>query len=625
MTAYDAKTIAAELKWLKAHPHFEQRPATIDEFLGEGYLNIFSKVRPGVREALKEIFGDKVQSERIARYERAMFTGAIGIGKTTFASIALPYMVHWVLCLRDPQDYYELLPGSRIAFMQMSTSEKQASDVVFGDIKARIEHSPWFVNNYPFNPKFSKQLKFPKDIWILPGDSAETTFEGYNILAGILDEMDSHKVTQDKDYAELGYDTIHSRIASRFIDESSSGHKGLFMAIGQMKKIGGFAAKKYAEMLADPKAHVVRMPIWESLGWHRFLNDDGTRNSFWYDSRRKEVIPEGIVNDIKNEYMIEIPKAYEANFRNNPEKALRDLAGIPPNAEDPFISLVDRVDEARDKWILRHGDKSPVRDNPTRALLEDWFRAENDPRRRAVHVDMAYSAEGDALGFAMGHIDSMVEIEGERKPYIVFDCLVRVKALPGTEILMSEIRQLIYHLKEDRGFRIKTVTYDGFESTDTIQQLRKKHYFADKVSVDKNTLPYEDLREALYERRIEFPPYMTYLTKASTTRVEIAVQELLALTDTGKKIDHPVGGSKDVTDAMAGVAFTLLGNRDFRKGVTSMRSRDLSDNPQAEGDWTSMFSAPAEGYGVQGTMLPPAAGLDQHILVVPDRLRPSKQ
>jgi hypothetical protein len=617
--SYDPKAILEEVRWLKANPHFDQRPATIEEFLGPGYLDIYDKVRPGLRDALKEIFGDKVQSKRIAKYERAMFTGAIGIGKTTFASIALPYMVHWVLCLRDPQDYYELLPGSRIAFMQMSTSERQASDVVFGDIKARIEHSPWFVNNYPFNPKFSKQLKFPKDIWILPGDSAETTFEGYNILAGILDEMDSHKVTEDKDYAELGYDTIHSRIASRFIDEKSSGHKGLLMAIGQMKKAQGFAAKKYKEMKTDPKSLVVRMAIWESLGWHRFLLPDGSRDSFWYDARRKSVVPDSVASVITNENMIEIPNAYAANFRNNPEKALRDLAGIPPQAADPFISLVDRVDEARDKWIARNGPDSPVKDNPTRPLLEDWFTATNDPRRRAVHVDLAYSADGDALGFSMGHIEEMVEIEGERKPYIVFDCLIRMKALPGTEILLSEVRQLIYHLKDDRGFRITHVSYDGFESTDTIQQLRKKHYFADKISVDKSTLPYEDLREAIYERRLEFPPYMTYINKNSSERVEIAVQELLALTDTGKKIDHPVNGSKDVADSMAGVCYALIGNRDFRKGVTSIRNRQLGDKKQTLAE---MFSAPAEDYstGLAGS-IPPMAGAGVPQLIVPDRLR----
>src|SRR6478609_9320773 len=263
MAGFDPKKIAEEAQWLLDHPWFEQRPASIREFLGEGYLDIEAKVRPGLIAALEDIFGSEVNGKRIASYEEAMVTGGIGIGKTTFASIALPYMCHWVLCLKDPQDFFDLLPGSRIAFMQMSTSEDQALQVIFGDIKARIDHSDWFINNYPRDLKFTKQIRFPgKDIWILPGDSKETTFEGYNILAGILDEMDSHTVTRDKDYAELGFDTIESRISSRFIDEENDGHKGLLICIGQMKKGSGFAAKKYAQMKANPKAHVTRMSIW---------------------------------------------------------------------------------------------------------------------------------------------------------------------------------------------------------------------------------------------------------------------------------------------------------------------------------------------------------------------------
>src|SRR5690242_21146810 len=121
------KALAA-FQWLKDNPAFEERPASIDQFLGEGYLNIAAGVRPGVRAALIDIFGEESNGHSIARVQRAIFTGAIGIGKTTLASIALPYMCHWVLCLRDPQAFFNLLPGSRIAFMQMSTSEDQAKE-----------------------------------------------------------------------------------------------------------------------------------------------------------------------------------------------------------------------------------------------------------------------------------------------------------------------------------------------------------------------------------------------------------------------------------------------------------------------------------------------------------------
>jgi len=446
--------IAAELEWLKHHPAFDERPASVREFLGPKYLDIEGRVRPAILAALVDIIGEEVDGFKMTVFPRAMITGGIGIGKTTVASVILPYMAHWVLCLKDPQGFFDLLPGTRIAFMQMSTSESQATEVVFGDVKARIEYSPWFQNNYPFDPKFKNQIRFPKDIWILPGDSAETTFEGYNILGGILDEADSHKVTKTKDYAEQGYTTIHSRIASRF------GDRGFLLVIGQMKRGNGFAARKFEELKKDPKSYTVRMAIWESLGWHKFLKDDGTRDSFWYDVDRKEIIPAGVAELLGSAKNIEIPNLYLTDFQNNPEKALRDLAGIPPLTGSPFISLPYKIETARNRWIERYqGLETPV---DTRGRLAPWFKATNS-LKCVAHLDIAYSPDGDALGLAMGHVEEVVVIDGERKPYIVIDLLMRIHAPAGREIFLGDIRRIIYDLRDERKFKIVKVTMDGFQ------------------------------------------------------------------------------------------------------------------------------------------------------------------
>ena len=617
MTSFDPKKVAAELAWLKKYPHFEERPASIRAFLGEGYLDIDALVRPGIRQALVDIFGEEPNPHVLSKVRRAMVTGAIGIGKTTFASIALPYMVHWVLCLKDPQAYFKFLPGSRIAFMQMSTSEDQATEVVFGDIKARIEHAQWFVNNYQFDPKWTKQMRFPKDIWVLPGDSAETTFEGYNILGGILDEADSHKVTETKDYAELGYDTIHARIDSRFAGN------GLLIVIGQMKKANGFAARKFKELSEDPEALVVRMTIWESRGWSYYaVREDGERDSFWYDTRRKMIVPQGAAVRVGGDNIIEIPKIYERTFLNNPEKALRDLAGVPPATGDPFISLIYKAEEARDRWKVRFGGiESPVDEGNYYPRIAPWFRA-RDSLKRVVHVDLAYSSQGDALGLAMGHVRSMCTIEGEDKPYIVFDLLLRIKASAGNEIIFGDVRRIIYDLRDNRRFKIKEVTLDGFQSQDTIQQLRKKRYKADYLSIDKQKLPYEDLREAIYEDRIEFPPYFTHINPGEThASVEIAIIELSELTDSGKKIDHPVGGSKDVADAMAGVCYTLMGDSSYRRGVLSYSTSKQDTQPQGNPDASAHpLTIQLEGYRAPV----PSTGMSGLVMPNPDSLGPRR-
>lgn len=578
MNNLNPKDIQAELQWLIDHPWFEEKPASIAEFLDEGYLNVASKVRTGVRQALIDIFGEEVNGYRIAKFRWGMFTGAIGIGKTTLASIVIPYMCHWVLCLKDPQDFYDLMPGTKIAFMQMSTSEDQAVETVFGDIKSRIEYCKWFADNYKMDPKFTKQIRFEKDIWVLPGSSMETSFEGYNILGGILDEADSHKKTKEKDYGDVGWDTINGRIDSRYQD------RGFLLTIGQMKSSTGFAAAKYAELSADvDNAYVTRMTIWESLGWEKFSDDQGNRLSFWYDKKRKEIISKEAAALLGYpDHILEIPLVYQKNFKNNPEKALRDLAGYPPTAGDTFISLGYRIEEAVERWHEHYpGVGSPVDDNPVRPKIEPWFKA-LDSIRRTCHIDIGYSAKGDAAGIAMGHVSKLVDIQDEEKPYITIDCLLRFRAPAGQEIMIADLRQVIYELKDERGFRISSVTMDGFQSKDTMQQFRKRKIAADYVSVDKNKGPYEDLRDAFYESRIELPRYVTYLNVGDDKRVEIAYLELSQLEESDKKIDHPVNGSKDVADTLAGVVSTLMGDRTYRRGVKSAGKRELLTDDEFE-------------------------------------------
>jgi len=600
----DPKKIAYELKWLADNPQFEERPATIREFVGPDYLNIESKMRLAVLAELETIMGVDVSPTRLAAYQKAMFTGGIGIGKTTIASVILPYLAHWVLCLKDPQDYFDLLPGSRIAFMQMSTSGPQAKEVVFGDIKARIEHAPWFQERYPYDRNFKNQIRFSsKDIWILPGDSAETTFEGYNILGGILDEADSHKVTSNKDYAEQGYTTIFSRISSRF------GDRGFLLVIGQMKKGNGFAAKKFKEFTNDPEAYAVRMTIWESFGWDKYTLPDGKRDSFWYDINRKEIVTEEIAKVVGGDHFIEVPNLYRNDFINNPEKALRDLAGIPPATGSPFISLAYKVTEARQRWIDRYGDTGPVDSDGTFA---DWFRAP-ESIRRVAHIDLAYSANGDGLGLAMGHVPEMIEIEGENKPFIVIDFILRLHAPAGREIFLGDVRRILYDLKDHHNFNLKRVTMDGFQSTDTRQQLERRRFDTEIVSVDKQILPYHDLREALYENRIAFPPYSIRLRTEDTNLTEILVKELTELVDSGDKIDHPSEGSKDVADAVAGVVFSLMGNRAYHRKVVSLDSaREERSQKTASGE--NPYHHPAiGGLGGARAPIPPASsgGLPQ--------------
>lgn len=590
--------------WLRDNPDFDQRPATIRQFLGPGYLDIDralnpnlppkTGIRPGVKQCLVDIFGEDVNPARIAAMQRALMTGGIGIGKSTMASVALPYMLHWVGCLHDPQAFYGLLPGSKIAFMLMSTTAIQAREVLFGDIKSRLNQSPWFRDNFEYNTddkNLKNKLKFPREIWLLPGGSKETQFEGYNILGGVIDEADSHQVTEHKDYAEAGYNTIENRIKSRYED------RGLLIVIGQKKSAGGFIARKQVDMEKDEHATVTVMTIWESRGWDYYRNDRGELHTFFYDKARKKFVPNAIAKEIAdgNPTIIEIPEVLRKDFENDPVKALRDYAGDPPEVESPFITLPDRIDSCMDRWEQSHSMlmvdgkvPPPVNDNVLSPQFADHLYA-TDSLKRVIHCDIAYSGAktADALGMAMGHVSHLVDLDGEVKPYIVFDFLLRMKAPPGGEVILSDVRRLIYELRNERKFKVGWVSFDGVQSLDTIQTLRKQRFNADYLSVDKSKMPYEDLKESIYERRCEFPEYYTYRQFGSADRILIAKSELTQLIDDGKKIDHAPHGSKDVADAMAGVVHVLMGLPSMRRGARKRAPViDLAEHDYTEYDPT---------------------------------------
>jgi hypothetical protein len=257
----------------------------------------------------------------------------------------------------------------------------------------------------------------------------------------------------------------------------------------------------------------------------------------------------------------------------------------------------------------------------------DWFKA-HDRLRRALHIDFAYSPDGDALGMAMGHIHELVTIEGEEKPYIVIDFLLRMHAAPGTEIMFSDVRRIVYDTRDSRNFRLKTVSMDGFNSQDTQQQLRKRKFYIDYVSVDKSKMPYEDLREALYEDRIEFPPYMTYVRMGDGREINILYKELVELTDTGRKIEHPVSGSKDVADAVAGVVYTLMGDRTYRRGL------GLTSDSKAPDNLLAKPPTQPSGFDINQLRSPVSTGLFAPVppavssslgLAIPRRLRPQRE
>lgn len=436
---------------IKHGKHFNEIPVPIREFIdSDDYLGLKTQCRLRVKEEIVKIFGEEIHHYRLSKHMYGLITGSIGLGKSFTGGIVFAYLVYRLMCLKNPQAYYMFAKKTKLSFMNMSITSTNAKDVLFGEVKNRVESSPWFQKNALPDPRYKNILKFRNNVYVIPGDSAETTFEGYNILGGILDEGDSHKVTSKKSYAEQGFDTIDIRIKSRA--NPRFGHIGFLLVIGSKKKQKGFMQTKYDEFKIMDNAYATHLTIWDARN-----KEDFCGRYFHFHAYKKHVVaaPKG-----KNPAILRIPVEYRDDFIKNPDKSLRDLAGFPPHAMQPYFALSEK--------LLQLEYKSPMRNPVEKAVGAEvqfypWFTGKSGAKYIA-HFDLGLNKDGgDYCGFALGHISDWGKIDGEMKPMVCIDCMLRITAPAGGEVIIKDLRNIIYHLIDERNFKIWKISLDGWQ------------------------------------------------------------------------------------------------------------------------------------------------------------------
>jgi hypothetical protein len=514
-----------------------------DWLLGQRYLNLSGIIRKAVYDDICAFFKTVDGNPWNRLYNEAWFEEGIGSGKSYKTSCIATYFQHLLLCLREPQRYFGIDKSSKIAIMNMSVSERNAIKVIFSEIKSKIDTCVWF-NERPWerddarmpDPNCLSELKFKNNTFIRPGSSSWRTAVGYHILVGIIDEAGSYRKTDNSDQAGDIYNALQRRLGSRF--ES----KGAIIGAGSPMYENDFLEDKIKEG-EDPQAKVYakRRSLWDSKypDW---------KGDFFYVDRVQRIILDAKPSEMKDVDAIPmIPFLFKA-FRANVTKAYRDFGAKASSTINGFFEnpkiLLERFN--------RHRETDPV---DALGRFKPSFKCIDKQAFYAIHVDLALS--GDACGFALGHHAGTTTDEGATIVYI--DLMMRIKGSPEAPIRISKIREIIFALQE-MGFPIKNgiVTYDGFQSSDSLQILESKGYNVENLSVDRTTLPYCNLKEAINENRLDYY-YVPSGDPEDPSASQVFITECSRLEEIeGKKIDHPPKGSKDVADAVAGVVHNII-------------------------------------------------------------------
>lgn len=569
--AIDEVAKDGDLEKLLELTKYRRTPVDLDEFLyGDLYLGLRpSELYPGVIESLHEL--------ETGKYVEAVFKGAIGGGKTTIANLGILRQLYLISCLRHPQATFGVQRNSSLVFTIQSVRLSTAKKAVFQEMGAYIANSPYFNKVYPYDKRITSEMIFREQhVTILPVSSSDTGAISLNVIGGLLDEMNfMQKVTKSKqdgadlsgeyDQAKNLYLNLSKRRRSRFMSRGKL--PGILFLVSSSRYPDDFTELKAAEAEMcggpDPQIYVFSKSLWESKGRDKYSPEE-FRVLVGNERIRSRILGpnEQAPSDME---IVNVPVDFRSEFEKDIDGSIRDLAGRTTLATRPFLRNREAIYECMnlsEQYGYRtvHNLEEVDLSISIPQVIEQNIRTDVK-QMRVCHVDLAISR--DSAGLAIGHVagtktSTRTNFETgeqitETLPVIAFDAVLRIVPPSSGEIDFSLIRQLIYDLKQKYGLPIKVVTTDGFQSTDFRQILAKKGYATDYLSVDRTTQPYISLRDAINDGRL-FLPRHQWLMK------ELVELEYVR-SNTKEKIDHKERGSKDVADAVCGVASYLLTRR----------------------------------------------------------------
>lgn len=539
-------------------------PVSVEEFIqSPDYLNS-DAVYPCILEELIElnnplIEGCEFRSRLWTTYSEAILTGPIGTGKTTIALNSILYQLYVLSCFRDPHVPFELDPSSEIVFAFQNKTEKLAKAVDFERFKAMVLASPYFREQFPFDRRVKSELRFPNRIIVKPVAGTSDAVIGQNVFGGIIDEVNFMELIgrstrsydgREYDQAMSLYLSIARRRASRFMKHGRL--PGLLCLVSSRRYPGQFTDRKEAErwkQLAETGSTTIY--LYDKKAWE--IKPTGTYSGMMFqmfvgdEAHQPRILDEGEeFSPEDQDRMMEIPIEHRQEFEDDILNALRDVAGVNTLAVHPFLTNRSAV-------AACFGSHPSIlsRDSvtwPTESLKIYPKRFLHPNLLRFAHLDLSKS--GDATGIVVGCVIRFDKINRgdvtETLPHFHIDFALRLIPPKGGEILYERVRSFLYKL-HGLGLNLNFVTADSYQSTDTIQILAGKGFVTGLQSVDKTPLPYEVLKAALYDGRVDLPNH------------DWLERELVSLERDDKtgKVAHTPHGSKDLADALAGVVYGL--------------------------------------------------------------------
>lgn len=547
------------------------RPVDIHTFIHDPYFmgTTLTNLWESTIESVEEVIN--------GGYSEAIFTGSIGRAKTTRATIVCAYNLYTLSCHHSPQEALGLMENSDLYVVMINRTDTLARKVTYSKFRKLIERIPYFRERFMFDEGVESEMRFPKNIFVIPSIPSNENLLGLDVVSGIVDEANFYSLTENSkrsldggtyDQAEEIYHGLVTRIASRFegIDPTL---RGCLSVVSSFKHSEDFTSTRIKEVEEARKrgekiiTYISTGSQWDFLPPTR---KDGTRRfsetrfkvAIGNKRLRSEIIPDESPEHVQGREVIEVPDNFLPQFQRNIEKALRDLAGRVSGSTGSYFSNPEVVWDAVANWNSREFTNMfaiPEEElgwdlNDGFDILNKYYRPQHAHIPRFMHMDLSLTS--DWLGLAIGYSPNDT-VKRQRytdpdymldsAPNIIIEGMLSIRPPKVGEIQYAELRRLIYYILEKTRIPLKYVSADGFQSVDHLQILKTRlNVETKKISVEGEEA-YKSLKNTYDDARIIHPNHPVYM------------REILHVVQDEKtgRIDHLAHFSKDLSDAVCGV------------------------------------------------------------------------
>lgn len=497
------------------------------DYLGE---NPYPGKQTQVLEDLNQIMWYKLTGdEKICQEDLRKITEAIimfgkGSGKDFLASGILTYLCYIICCMSDPHKYFGFGQDEPIDVVNVALNSYQANNVFFKKLKARLANCPWFkrVNREPkaYNEyqTLKNQIRFYKNITAHSAHSESESFEGFNPLVVIFDEIGGFT----DENAENCYSIFRSSAVSRYNE------KMLIIYISYPRSEASFFYRKYEEGTNDPEVYSIIGKTWE-------VNPKIRRESLDKDYKRD---PEAA----KLKYEC-IPPKYSEGLFQFPEK-IDNVVAIGRYAQNPGLIIQEKVSTR----TLHSGAQRHF------IGLEIFGLQLNPAYTYYLGGDGGVSTDSYVLSLFHAEPTLLEVVENGKtiekwvnKP--VEDLLLewkpsKAERLPVDLLNVAEVIEMIC----SQVF-VKKALFDKFNSADVIQRLMMLGVEAEDKSFSNpfQVMIYTNLKSLIYTENIQLLDHVSNDEHRLNANEELKHLKLI----NGNKIDHDRDKSKDFSDARA--------------------------------------------------------------------------